>query len=566
LGKLGLALGLVLVLIGIAAIVPKWDELRNQFSAATDPSNWAWILVVYVAIKLIHETGHGLICKRFGGQVPEFGAMMLVLVPSPYVDASSAWAFESKWQRMAVGAGGMIFELAVASGATLVWRYGSGSDLLHQLAFNAMLTASVSTVLFNANPLMRFDGYYILSDLLEVPNLMQRSQSILKFLFQKFVYRIRGAVPPTSDPGEAGILLTYGMLAMAYRLFLFVSITLFVMGKMFGLGVILAAWTAAMWFILPAGAFVHWLATSPALAEKRPRAIAVSLLMIFAGLSLVGLIPMPDHRRAAGVVSSEEKTGVFVGTSGFVMEVYKRPGEFVKAGEPIIRCESPELESQARVASAQFAEAESMSREAMVRNTAAFLVAQERLEAFRRQIAYFKDKQDHLTVRAPHDGVIVTADPKLLQGSFIKEGQGVCEIVNTDPAQIRITAGLTQTEASWLFELNPSQYEVEARLISGPENVLNATTERILQAGTHDLAHPALGYAGGGSIELDAKDRTGKKASRAQFTAFFKPDAPDARPWFPGERVALRFDLPKKPWLLQWVDRLQKLMQGRAHV
>lgn len=567
LGRVGLVLWVVWILAGLAAILPRWDELRAGVSAATDPSNWAILLGVYVLLKLIHETGHGLICKRFGGQVPEFGAMMLVLVPSPYVDASSAWAFASRWQRIAVGAGGMIFELAIASGAAMVWAYGGGSAVVKQIAYNIMLTAGVATVVFNANPLMRFDGYYMLSDLLEVPNLMQRSNSFLKFLFQKFVYRIRNAIPPTGDLGESGILLTYGVLGLAYRVFLFVSITLYVMGIMFGLGVILAVWTAAMWFILPAGAFVHWLATNPGLSEKRGRAIGISLAMIAVGLTLIGLIPMPDRRRATGVVSSDARTGVYAGASGFVDGVYKRPGERVVKGEPIVSCVSPDLAAQRRVAAAQLAEAEAIERAATVENAAAAIVARERVEAFRQQVAYIEDKISGLIVRAPHDGAVVTADPKLLQGSFVREGQGICEIVAVSPANIRITAGMSQTEALWLYELNPTQYSVEARLLSKPWVAVQTSTERVLQAGMLELSHPALGYGGGGTIEPDAADRTGRKAANPQFTAYFRAEDPVlAEMWLPGERVTLRFELPSKPWLVQWVDRLQKLMQGRARV
>src|SRR5262249_5118678 len=153
--------------------------------------------------------------------------------------------FPSKWQRAAVGAGGMIFELTLAAGAAFFWvaTLASGDSVAHRVAFNAMFSASVTTVLFNANPLMRFDGYYILSGRIEVPILMQRSMQMIQFLCQKFIYRIKEAPPPTSVPAERAILIVYGLFACAYRVFLFFSITIFLMGKMFGLGLALAIWT-----------------------------------------------------------------------------------------------------------------------------------------------------------------------------------------------------------------------------------------------------------------------------------------------------------------------------------
>ncbi|MFN7614142.1 MAG: PqqD family peptide modification chaperone, partial [Phycisphaerae bacterium] len=149
LNKWGFVAWLALVVTAIAALVPHWRTLVGGFDSAIAPSNWPILLASYVVLKLWHETGHGVICKRFGGQVPVFGAMMLVLVPSPYVDASASWSFRSKWQRIAVGGGGMMFELFVAAIAAFVWLGTKDNPgLVHQVAYNVMLTSGVSTVVF----------------------------------------------------------------------------------------------------------------------------------------------------------------------------------------------------------------------------------------------------------------------------------------------------------------------------------------------------------------------------------------------------------------------------------
>ncbi len=572
----GLVLWIVWVLAGLAAVIPHWARLQESFQSAIAPANWGWLIVVFISLKLIHEAGHGLICKRFGGQVPEFGAMMLVMVPAPYVDASAAWAFASKWRRIAVGAGGMLFELAIAAGAAWVWRSTPDGHLFHQLAFNAMLTSGVSTVVFNANPLMKFDGYYILSDLLETPNLMQRSFSMLKHHLQKHVYRVKATIPPTADPVEAVILNVYGVAALAYRVFLFISITLYVMGQMFALGVILAVWTAAMWFLLPLGQFAHWLATHHALADRRGRALATSLALAAAGLGLLGLVPAPDHRRASGVVTSDSRSGVFFGTDGFVDVVHKRPGDAVGAGEAILTMSSPLLESQRSLSRGQLAEAEALYGRALVENPAAAQVALERIETFRQQSRVVEERIGKLTVRAPHAGVVVGNDPALLIGAWAREGQGVCEVVSTEPAHLRFTGLLTQTEALWIHELTPEQYTVEVRRAAATGESIPAKAERVFRAGLRDLPHASLGYGGGGTVETDARDQSGTTAKRPLFHADFRAlaqgeiaaDSPmlsRAAPR-PGERISLRFTLPSKPLLSQWSDRLQKLMQGRARI
>lgn len=570
LNPVGLIAWFVLLIAALATVLPHWSELVNGFGSAVAPSNWGWIMAVFVVTKIIHETGHGVICRRFGGQVPEMGVMMLVLLPSPYVDASACWAFESKYRRMAVGAGGMIFELFVASLAAFLWTATRDTGgLAHQLAYNAMLTSGVSTVLFNANPLMRFDGYYILSDLLEVPNLMMRSTGMLNHLAQRYIYRVKNATPPSSVPSEQAILIVYGIGALIYRLFLFVSITLYIMGKLFAIGLILAVWTAAMWFILPVGKFVHWLATSPQLAEFRPRAIATSFVLLVAGALLIGAIPMPDHRTAGGIVESDETTGLFFGADGFVTKVHARPGEFVKKGEPIVTCESPELVAQLQLADAMLAEARSTELQAVAKSeTANAQVARGRVEAIEAQINQARQRAERLIVRAPFDGVVVGNDPANFVGSYMKEGKQICEFVN--PANLRVAASLTQSEASWLFELPHDQFSVEMRTLSKIDRFIDGTNVRIVDAGQRQLRHPALAYAGGGTIETEQQTDQRSAPQAKQHLWWVYIDAKDASQLVggsaPGERVRLRFTLPSKPWLTQWIDRLQKAIQGRVTI
>jgi putative peptide zinc metalloprotease protein len=573
----GLLAWAIWIAIGLVAVLPHWEELRGGFDNAIAPANWGWLTVVFVIVKLIHETGHGVICKRFGGQVPEFGVMLLVLVPSPFVDASAAWGMSSKWQRMAIGAGGMIFELAVASLAGLLWveTLGGGSTLLHQLAYNAMLTASVSTVLFNANPLMRFDGYYILSDLLEVPNLMQRGMKMITYMFQKHMYRMKDATPPSSVPGEQAILLVYGLSALAYRVFLFFSITLWLMGKMFGLGVILALWTAVTWFAVPLGKFAHWLATSSPLAEFRARAVLTSLVAIALGLALVGAVPMPDHRRGVGVVESEARSGIFFGTDGFVEQVHVRPGQAVKAGDPIVTLRNEELQTHLVVARAELAEAEAFERLATSHEPAAAQVAREKIDAQYELIAWIQDQIGKLVVRAPHDGIVTGTDPAQMLGGHAKRGRMVCEVV--DLAKLRVAATLTQTEANWLMALGPGEYSVEMRPLADVDRVVQGVATHPVPAAQQRLPHASMGYSGGGTVENDQRDKQGLMAKRPQWIAYVSlaqspppgtPGEPQNPPvtLLPGERVSLRFTLPRQPLLWQWLDRLQKLMQGRVNV
>lgn len=566
LGPWGFVAWLGLIGAALWQILPHSDDLRAGFSAAVAPGNWIWLIVVYVALKAIHETGHGVLCRRFGGQVPEFGCMLLVLFPSPYVDASACWAFPSKWQRIAVGAGGMLFELTAAALAAFVWlatRDGS-NPMLNQIAYNAMLTASVSTVLFNANPLMRFDGYYMLSDLLEIPNLMQRSTSMLKYFAQRHLYGVKQATAPSSNPGERWILTIFGVTSTIYRVFLFFAITLYVMGQFFAIGVVLAVWTAAMWFILPVASFVHWLATHQQLEEMRGRAIALSLLLIGATLALVGAVPMPDHRRGQGVVESPSRTGVFAPADGFLEQLLARPGDTVREGDTLAVLRSDELVMQLKMSHAALREARALEQEMTVRNEAAAQVTRRQIEALLDQVAFLEKRVEGLKVRAPISGVIVGRDPGSLLGSYVREGQPICTVL--DPSRTRVAAALSQAEATWLFEVPRSEYSVEIRRHSNPRDVRTGGDVRAIDAGQRALPHPALGFAGGGEVETAARDQTGLEAKRPQFTVYVE-GRPGAGPLgVPGERVVVRFTLPSRPLLGQWVDALRRTLQGRVNL
>ncbi len=554
------------LIFAISRLIPHSEELFSGASSAIAPANWGWLSVVFVVTKTIHELGHGVILKRFGRQVPECGLMLLVLFPAPYVDASGAWALTSKWQRIAVGAGGMLFELFVAAVAALVWVATLNTDgsLVHQLAYNAMFIASVSTVLFNANPLMRFDGYYMLSDLIEIPNLMQRAQTMLKHHFKVHAYGLKREIPPTNIPSERWILNVYGVASLAYRVFLFVTITLHVLGIAFAIGLLLAVWTASMWFILPIGKFLHWLAASPNLADKRVRAVAVSLLMAGMVVTALGVIRMPDHRRAMGVVEPLQISGIFAGADGFVVEAPARPGDRVKAGDVLLRMESRELVERIATTEAQAARFESLLRQATQREpTAADSVAAQ-LASIYDQIEYWKARHARLTVRAPHDGVVVGNDPALLVGGFLREGQAICEVV--DDTQLRVVATLDQRENSWAVQAIRGELDVDAqvRFVSRAPRAVPASIDGFIEAGQTALPHSAFGYGGGGTIQTRSDDQDGRLATSKQFEMRLTPAAEGAWRGIPGERVRLRFTLPDKPLAVQWADRLHKLLQGRV--
>lgn len=564
-----------LIFWAFASLLPHWDTLASAFNEnhLFSAENLWLIPAAFIITKAIHEFGHGVVCKRFGGQVPEFGFMLLVLLPSPYVDASAAWAFPSKWQRIAVGGAGMMFELFVASIAAFTWLSLEGrgieSGTLGKLCYNIMLSSGVSTILFNANPLMRFDGYYMLADLLETPNMAQRSNKMLMHYIQKWVYRLKNLTPPTNLPGEKAILITYGLLAMAYRVFLFISITLFVLGQFFGLGLVLAVWTAAAWFILPIGKFVHWLATSPQHSEHRLRAVGISAGLVAAGVIIFGIIPMPDRRHGAGIVESIDKSTLHFQTDGFIAQVHAKPGQHVRKGEALVTLENQELLERRRSIQSRIEEFQIQERMGLSQGEPALAVlAAERVRVMRENLNEIDRRIGELVVRSPQDGVIGAGDAEKAIGGFVRKGDPIFQII--DPSNVRIAATLDQLQAGWLFDpANPDKPRIcEIRLVSDVDQILETERFEIPAAGARVLPGAALGLAGGGAFETEAKDESGRTSKRPQFNVDIYATDPArlAALASPGERVKVRFKLEPRPLLSQWLERLSKEIQGRVHL
>ena len=266
----GALLWLFVVGAALKVVADNWEAVKQQGQGILAPDNLPLLFVGMVFIKTIHEFGHAFFCRKFGGEVHVMGVMLMIFTPVPYVDATSSWSFRSRGQRLLVGAAGMIVELFFAALLTFVWA-NTGQGTLHSLAYNMMFIASVSTVVFNANPLLRFDGYYMLSDLLEIPNLAQRANQQLRHLGERGLFGMKKSESPARTRREAWWLTGFGLTSGAYRLLIFGGILLLVADHFFLIGLVMAAVCGVSWIAVPVGKFLHYLAASPKLEPKNHR-------------------------------------------------------------------------------------------------------------------------------------------------------------------------------------------------------------------------------------------------------------------------------------------------------
>ena len=526
-GAFGAALWLAVVGWGAVAAVQHWGELTQDLgNRVLAADNLLLLALVFPLLKALHEFGHACAVKAWGGEVHEMGVMLLVLMPVPYVDASASSAFPERRRRMVVGAAGMIVELFVASIALALWlELQPGA--LRAVLFNVMLIAGISTVLFNANPLLRFDGYYILSDWLEIPNLRQRAQQYLGAIFERRLFGIE-TPPIEATLAERAWLVFFAVTSFFYRIFITLAIALFIATQYFFVGVVLALWAVASGVLMPIVMLVNNLAFGPRLRNRRLRA-ALASATLAAGLGfLLFAVPVPSWTNAQGVIWGAEQSSVRGGADGFVMRVLAAPGARVKRGTPLLVPRIRSLEAQRDELEARYyaERVDSLVRAQM---------RLENLKSVEAELERARERARDLVVRSPSDGLFAVAAAEDLPGRFLKQGELVGYVVPEGRPTARV---LVPQDAVDL--VRGRTVHVTAKLAERLDETLPARILREVPGASDRLPSLALSQAGGGDIALDP---TTAAQGRTLLTHFeFEVELATGRPLGAGGRVYIRFE------------------------
>ncbi|MFU2035703.1 hypothetical protein, partial [Bordetella avium] len=317
---IGGLLWLVVVLYGASLGAMNWQALtHNVWDQVFSAGNVLAMALVYPFVKAIHELGHACAVKACGGEVHEIGVMFLLLVPIPYVDASAAAGFADKRWRMLVGAAGILVELFLAALAMIVWTQLE-PGLARSLAYNVIILCGVSTLFMNGNPLLRYDGYYVLSDAIEIPNLGQRANAWMGYLVKRYVLRLAAVEPPRASRGERLWFVGYAVLSFVYRMFIMFLAIFLVAGQFFFFGVLLACWAMFSTIVMPLWRLGRQLFTDPQIQAHRGRSYLITALCALAVVGLVGAVPVPSATDTEGVVWVPPSAQVRAPVAGFVRE------------------------------------------------------------------------------------------------------------------------------------------------------------------------------------------------------------------------------------------------------
>lgn len=560
----GLVAFIAIAVWALFELVTNIERLSSSLNGILSPSNLLWLGVAFIGIRALHELGHATACKAMGGRCTEIGIMLIAMIlPLPYCDASSSWRFPETWKRVLVALGGILIELALAAAATVIWAY-SEPGALRTTMFNIMVISGITTFLFNLNPLLRYDGYYILSDITGSPNLASRSKDLWKHLVFTKLFGIVGNTPPAvRDATEARFLLTFHALALPYRITVVSAILLIILGQYLTLGIVLASVFTFIWLVLPIVGAAWFLATNPKLVGRRTRAIGATVSIIGPLVAVVLAVPIPSAARVPAVVDWQDLRALRAEANGYLTAIHIRPGEIVEVGEPVLTFSNPALVGDRDAAAARLRRVQALRDAAAADSPAKRRVADANLAIAQEELAELERRVAGLTVTSPVTGRLVTPRSTAHEleqgiGRFVRKGD-VLLFILPDTGPILLAAITDDLAPRVLPRLAGGDMPAEARLRGSGGPAINATITRIWPASTRELPTTALAASTGGEILQDPSNpnRALSPITQIELTPADHPGL------IHGRRGTVRIALPPEPIATKLVRHFRTLIDAR---
>jgi putative peptide zinc metalloprotease protein len=440
-----------MAMIAVAAFLflQHTDRVASLMAHFFSLQNLALMWVATIVIKSIHELGHGLTCKHFGGEVHEVGVMFLVFTPFFFVNVTDSWVMPKRAHRVWVAFAGIYVELILASVATFLWVL-TQPGLLQQFLYNVIVVASISTVVFNANPLMRFDGYYILTDLLEVPNLQTKSRALIGYQLKRLLFGAGTQDPVLSrmplPKKRFWLFYIYAILSFLYGYYVIYSLSIHMAPHLapYGLegaanfmtGVALFAWVA-----MPLVGFVKGLQLgrddwNPGGRFRRLSRIGLALAVLATAFLFY---PRPFSIRRAGAIEIANLESIRPELPGIVEEILVEEGTVTRPGQPVARLRNRTVDEHLEAAKRRAAMAETMIQRSLAHERPSeFRQADTMRVQYRAAMEQAASDHGNLTLRTVSGGTVLTRDLHTLVGRLLKPGDTLCEIAPLDPIQIKV--------------------------------------------------------------------------------------------------------------------------------
>ncbi|MFO0950893.1 MAG: HlyD family efflux transporter periplasmic adaptor subunit [Isosphaeraceae bacterium] len=525
-------ISLLMMLSAITLVASKWNEFSAKLPEFQSFFNWHTIFAFWCSlavVKIIHEFGHGLTAKHFGGEVHEMGALLLVLTPALYCDVTDSWLLPSKWKRIWISAAGIFVECFLASIATWVWFY-SEPGLLNSLMMATMFICSVNTILFNANPLLRYDGYYVMADYLEIPNLRIKSTQFFTYLFQEKVLGLEVPVQSYMPRSRRTLFVFYAIASYLYRWVVTFSIIYFLSQmlkpyKLQSISYAMALGSLVPLLGMPVYQMIKFVRT-PGRMRKVKKLRAASFAAV-AVVTVAGILLIPTPLRVQGplVLTAAKPAEVFAEVPGILKEMYVRDGAWVKQGDLIATLSNPEklrqrtdLQSQHDInftKAAWFGNSPSLESRALQRQH------DQMARDLEPAIEKVSEQIGKLTLTAPRDGQIIGLPHPETTGQYVKPGKPFCEV--GDPHKLEAHLILDQGDID-LIRLDRKAW---IKVYGDSEITWRSKVSEIAKRNREEIP-PELSNLAGGEIATKQDPKSGQvKPISAVYEVIIPIDNPD---------------------------------------
>ncbi|PHS11805.1 MAG: hypothetical protein COA78_08940 [Blastopirellula sp.] len=492
-------LGIGIILFGAGSLFSNWNEFSANVNGILSSNNWLYLALAWVVLKVVHELGHGIACKYYGGEVRDTGLIFILFAPLAYVDVTSCWRFSSKWQRIHVAAAGMYVELIVAAVAAIILSQGA-SPVTQNFLQNLIVMASVSTLVFNANPLMRFDGYYIFSDLFEIPNLASEANRYLTGLLKRVFYGVK--IQPLRILGfRLWCIRVYSIASAVWRLLICVSLTTAASVLFSGAGVVLAVLGIVIWFVVPC---FRLLANLQQQLYESPttfvRSLTVTGTIALVLIATWNWLPWPAEMTAPVIVEYSDLATIRSESAGFVTRINVRDGQYVNEGDLLLQLRNGELESRTKNLQIDLQRKESLHRITLSQaNSALAQVAERNVQAAEVRLTEAKRQVNALAVRADTSGKIIARNLEQKIGTYLQQGDAILAIGNEQSKELLVSIGQEEIE-----KVLPQIGQLTNFRVSGTA-MQSGKLDRIDPRASVNLPHPAMSTANGGPLSISLK-------------------------------------------------------------
>jgi putative peptide zinc metalloprotease protein len=489
-------LGIVLMIGAAGVLFTRWTEFITSTASIFHPTNWIWLLLAWVMLKVVHELAHAVACDRQGAEVKEAGLVFILFAPLAFVDVTSCWRMNSRWSRIAVAAAGMYVELVIAAAAIVCWAFVEDPQSRFLLQ-NLVITASLSTLLFNANFLMRFDGYYIVSDLIEIPNLYGEAEATIRRLATQAA---------TGEQAGKGVLsgwrkhfvLIYGLAALIWRIVICFSLGVAASTMFAGAGIAITLIGLMIWFGGPLMRLYQFAADLRLRDPNRfVRGMLVSGATVCAFVWLMFWCPLPTAVRVPAVARYLPETMMRSRASGFISKIHVADGDRVEEGDLLVELENRELVSELQQLEVTFQQNEIRLRRAIERHEPSERqVLQEDQKAITQQLDQLRSQAGGLRLVATRAGRVVAHGLEARLATYVEEGDPLLVVASESDKEL--VALIDQD----VVEEVRSHVGRMLRIRSASFDTVTGRLDRIEPRATDRLPDPSMAASEGGSLAV----------------------------------------------------------------